>query len=600
MGSFKLRLVTYFLLLALLPLVAAYVGFSEVAQRGEVAAADARLSTAIRVAQEDFKERLEDAASTARDLASAAQVQRALAARDRSTLVRTARQVPHSAFLSSEGDLLAGEKEPRVTASAVALVTARAGKRLGTVVVYLPFDQTLGDKLAKKAALDEDDAFALVGGGQVIAPEELAGPIEVPENGPRYVGIRGETFRALGTPLVRADANRGQPAVMLLALEPKGGIDQSAGALRKRFLLFSIVAMLAVAILAYTLGRAIVRSLRELAEAAGAIARGRFDQRVPVRGRDEFAILGHAFNEMAVQLQQRHEELEAERRRFRDAIGRFGDALEATHEPYALLSVIVANTVAATGAAGGRIVVNEQEVARSGDTDAGESPLVVHLGPDAREGVLFLAPKADGFSQEARELAQQLGFQAAIALENARLHQLVERQANTDGLTELANRRQFEETLEGEISRAERFGGSLALVLADLDGFKQVNDRFGHQAGDDVLKSFADILRTTVRDIDLPARYGGEEFAVLLPQTDVEGARHLAERLRRGLAARPLTTQPGALVAITASFGVAAFPDAATAGGLFAAADEALYGAKRAGKNCVVSADVRGTVRAHD
>ncbi len=127
-----------------------------------------------------------------------------------------------------------------------------------------------------------------------------------------------------------------------------------------------------------------------------------------------------------------------------------------------------------------------------------------------------------------------------------------------------------------------------------------MNDRYGHQAGDDVLQTFADILRTTVREIDLPARYGGEEFAVLLPQTELEGARELAERLRRALAARPMATHPGGLVAVTASFGVAAFPNAPTPAALFAAADEALYRAKRAGKNCVVSADAGTIVRAHD
>jgi diguanylate cyclase (GGDEF)-like protein len=304
---------------------------------------------------------------------------------------------------------------------------------------------------------------------------------------------------------------------------------------------------------------------------------------------------------MAAQLEQRLRELDAERGRVHDTIARFGDALAATHDPYTLLPVIVQNTVEATGAAGARLVVDGKEIACEGDPLGGGKPLAIPLGLEGREsGVLYLTPQDEDFGDDARELAHWLASQASIALENARLHRLVERQANTDGLTELPNRRHFEEALESEITRVERFDGSLALILADLDDFKQVNDRFGHQAGDDVLRTFADILRTTVREVDLPARYGGEEFAVLLPQTDLEGAHELAERLRRALAARPMSTHPGGLVAVTASFGVAAFPEAPTPAALFAAADEALYRAKRAGKNCVVSADAGTIVRAHE
>jgi diguanylate cyclase (GGDEF)-like protein len=353
-----------------------------------------------------------------------------------------------------------------------------------------------------------------------------------------------------------------------------------------------------VGILAYVLGRTIVGSLKQLAEAAGAIARGSFERRVPADGNDEFARVGRAFNDMAEQLELRLEELAAERNRVREAIARFGEALAATHDPFALLPVIVGSAVEATGAAAGRLVLDGKEIARAGDQRAEGTPLAIPLGSDGSDdAVLYLTPKGSDFTDESRELAHWLGSQASIALENARLHRLVERQASTDGLTELANRRHFQESLEAEINRTERFGGGLALVLADLDDFKAVNDRFGHQAGDEVLRAFARILRETVREIDLPARYGGEEFAVLLPQTDLAGAEQLAERLRRALASRPLSAQPGALIAATASFGVAAFPDVATPAALFAAADEALYRAKRRGKNCVVAADAGPTVR---
>lgn len=593
MGSFKLRLVIYFMLLSLLPLLAATWAFSEVARRGETGSADARLSTALRVAAADHAEQVqEDAAAPANSLARATPVQRAFLAHNRSALVRISREVAHSAFYSGD-DLLAGEEPAPRSVVREADVMTRGGEVIGTVVVSLPLDDELVRDLRSKAGLESVDRFALVADGRVVAPRPFEGSVDVPRERPRYVALGGATYRAIGTELVA-----GGPTASLLALTPKSGIDAAASDLRQRFLLFALLALLAVGILAYALGRTIVRSLKELADAAGAVARGQFERRVPAGGSDEFASLGRAFNDMAAQLELRLEELAAERGRVRDAIARFGEALAATHDPYALLPVIVGSTVEATGASGGRLVVDNKEIARAGEPDDGGIPLAIPLGSDGGENaVLYLTPSGSDFTDDSRELAHWLGSQASIALENARLHRLVERQASTDGLTELPNRRHFEEALEGEITRAERFGGNLALILADLDDFKQVNDRHGHQAGDDVLRTFADILRATVREIDLPARYGGEEFAVLLPQTDIEGATQLAERLRRGLASRPMSTRPGSLVAVTASFGVAAFPDAPTPAALFAAADDALYRAKRRGKNCVVSGGTGPTVR---
>jgi diguanylate cyclase (GGDEF)-like protein len=155
-------------------------------------------------------------------------------------------------------------------------------------------------------------------------------------------------------------------------------------------------------------------------------------------------------------------------------------------------------------------------------------------------------------------------------------------------LTELANRRYFMETLEAELRRAERFNEPLALVFADLDDFKRVNDRFGHNVGDDVLRAFADVVRGRVRAIDLGARLGGEEFAVLLLETDLNGAEALAEGLRVAVAAFEVRVVDGEPVHVTASFGVAAYPETHGADELMKAADRALYRAKREGKNRVI------------
>ena len=159
-----------------------------------------------------------------------------------------------------------------------------------------------------------------------------------------------------------------------------------------------------------------------------------------------------------------------------------------------------------------------------------------------------------------------------------------------DGLTGLANRRHFDETLQREWSRAARSGGDLAVVMVDVDHFKKLNDLLGHPEGDRCLREVAQVLATGVaRAGDLVARFGGEEFVVLLPQTSPEGAAHLAEELRQRVEALALANPGSPFRVVTASFGVAtAVPrDGGTPAELLAAADEALYDAKSAGRNRV-------------
>jgi diguanylate cyclase (GGDEF)-like protein len=164
-------------------------------------------------------------------------------------------------------------------------------------------------------------------------------------------------------------------------------------------------------------------------------------------------------------------------------------------------------------------------------------------------------------------------------------------QAATDSLTGLANRRSFDDELALEWRRAERVGDPLALVLVDLDNFKSINDDRGHQAGDAVLRRVAAILDSGARNADLAARYGGEEFALLAPETDLLGATKLADRLRGDLEAATIDLPNGEQLSVTASFGVALKGTLERPEQLIAAADKALYEAKRNGKNRVVAAD---------
>ena len=161
------------------------------------------------------------------------------------------------------------------------------------------------------------------------------------------------------------------------------------------------------------------------------------------------------------------------------------------------------------------------------------------------------------------------------------------RLAETDALTGLTNRRHFLELAGRELARSRRYGSPMSLVLVDLDHFKRVNDRHGHLAGDQVLTSAARALASGLREIDVIARHGGEEFAILLPETDVEGAREVAERTCRRLA-ETITVVDGDEIRITASMGVAStVGGAATLDDLLGRADRAMYGAKRAGRDRV-------------
>lgn len=162
------------------------------------------------------------------------------------------------------------------------------------------------------------------------------------------------------------------------------------------------------------------------------------------------------------------------------------------------------------------------------------------------------------------------------------------RRSRTDALTGLWNRRHFDEQLERVLNETDRFGGSSALVLCDLDFFKRVNDTYGHDAGDAVLQQVASVLRDGVRTVDVCARLGGEELALILPQTSMDGAMELAERLRQAVEAAAVP-HDGVTIRVTVSMGVAIYSAGSDGKGtLFKRADENLYAAKHQGRNRVV------------
>ena len=231
---------------------------------------------------------------------------------------------------------------------------------------------------------------------------------------------------------------------------------------------------------------------------------------------------------------------------------------------------------------------------------------------DIRGGVSAIIPLKPLFDIEARDirdLSISHGIIWLLGLAGIGAHNFVRRReigrisrqqelehlASTDPLTGLANRRTLMLRAEQELARAKRYGSELSLLMADIDFFKKVNDTYGHQAGDVVLKKLADVFLLALRDIDFAARFGGEEFVLLLPETNAENALKTAERLRASVNDTQVSLQQGGMVKFTISIGVSSYSSSGndSVEKLISGADKALYAAKETGRNkvCLDSSD---------
>jgi len=210
-------------------------------------------------------------------------------------------------------------------------------------------------------------------------------------------------------------------------------------------------------------------------------------------------------------------------------------------------------------------------------------PLVIH---DRALGTLILgARRRHAFGDSVRPTLEVLASHLAVSLSNARMVHKLETMATTDGLTSLFNKRAMLEAAGQRIAAAARFNRPLSLLVVDIDHFKRVNDTYGHDVGDVVIRGLGDILKRQKRSTDVVSRFGGEEFVLLCEQTDDAGAMLLAERIREELGGTKFRTAKGPL-SVTCSVGIATIPEAGPDWEtLFKAADEALYVSKRSGRN---------------
>jgi diguanylate cyclase (GGDEF)-like protein len=534
----RLRLGLAFAAISLLPLGSAAVLLSLASARTERERADLRVESAVRLAAIEFVRKVTAADQRAVSVATLPNVQRALRGHDRAALAKFAARHPGITFSAGQS-FVVGKAPPRAVPRSASVV---AGSRtLGRVFVFVPFDEQMLRALELSARVSGDHLVLVRDGRAVAGALGSADALDVPARAHRLVELGGKRYRAFGVRVLRTGEG-------IVGLAPAARVDARIRRREAILALALLSSLLALGAVGYAFAPTVLAALRD---------RGRVAPPSPEEVREVSALIGHA--------------------------------LEATHDPKALLPVVLEATVQATRAHGGRLLVDGEEILRRG-SGGGADPLTIDLGLYDDGGLMLeLTPPRGGFSTETRELAHSLAVQAATAIENARLHTIVQRQAVTDELTELPNRRRFMETLEAEVRRAERFGAPLGLVLFDLDDFKLVNDRHGHQVGDLVLKKTGDVLLERIREVDLAARLGGEEFAVLLPGTNLAGAVSLAESLRQALSEAAVAGAGEADVRITASFGVTEHSRERTGSDLLAVADGALYRAKDAGKNRVVA-----------
>jgi diguanylate cyclase (GGDEF)-like protein len=617
--SFRRRLTLFFLLIVVLPMVAVAVLVSALADDSRDGKTDARLAasaeTALALYDDALEEAERDARVAARDeaLANALRDGDADAAEAAAQRLRAELDLASIAILDSGGDELA---------------TAGADDGIATTELELrgpegPIGSVVASALSAERYAEDVERLA---GAEVVVfdgTNALGSTIALPasevseSDAVTDVEVGDEEYRA--TTIQPGGADPGL-RIAVLAPPEQGGLAATPPLVAGALAAFITVAVFFIVLLLRTLQG----QIREMFDAARRVGGGDFSQKVPVEGDDEMAGLATEFNRMSGRLSDQMDELKRQRVELERSVQRIGEAFASGLDRRALLEIVAETALTACDATAAAVVLADRGRLEVGAGEREDGPLgealrraieeTLESGESAEvhgDGAVALASplaaRGEGTSSNAamgiarsglpfdaaeREMLRYLGGQAAVSVENIDLHELVTEQAVRDELTSVANSRRFRELIGKEAERAERFGHQLSLVLLDIDDFKQVNDTYGHLQGDEVLRLIGVILVEESRGVDEPARYGGEEFVVALPETGREGALELAERIRERLERTPVRRVEGSgELFVTASLGVATLPDSASdTRSLIAAADAALYSAKRAGKNRTVCA----------
>jgi diguanylate cyclase (GGDEF)-like protein len=623
--SFRNRLALFFVLIVIVPMLAVTFLLFRLIGQSETGKSNAAIAAQHEVAQQLFREQrdlghdvIQDEIRTDRIFVSSLQ------AGDYRRAAKRARQLVRSRTIKrivlARGRrivLRAGDRS--AVAPAIRRVQTATKRSLGRLEVSVVDAETYARRVHEITGL-----HAIVRDGRRLLASTLP-QLDVrrlPLVDGEQVTVGGRDYRVVSFNDPRPFTGQSVRVSTLGAITGTGARIREGRLTAAAILLGFFLIAIACAVL---VSRTLQQQIAGFLTAARRLAAGDFSAKVPIVGQDEFAALGEEFNKMSEELEERLGELGRERARVQKAMLRLGEAVAANLNRDALLELVVRTAVDGVGADAGRACVRGQdgttlqERSRVGNLDGLEgavssvesqalqegSPREVSSGPANAiahplrgangsdvVGVVSIGRTGRPFTSGDRDLFSYLAGQAARSIENVQLHETAARESVTDDLTGLSNRRAFDDALTSEIERSKRYGAGLGLVILDLDDFKSVNDTYGHQQGDVVLREVARVLRETSREVDHPARYGGEELAVVVPGTDLEGTFNFAERMRERIGALRIPRIDGeGTITVTTSCGVAAVPPiVADERMVLAAADAALYEAKRTGKNKSVRA----------
>jgi diguanylate cyclase (GGDEF)-like protein len=626
--SFRNRLALFFVLIVIVPMLAVTFLLFRLIGQSETGKSNAAIAAQHEVARQLFREQRDIAQQVIQDvIRNDAVFVSSLQSGDRRRAAKRARQLvklgtAKRIVLARRGRIVLQAGRRSAVAPAIRLVQTATKRSLGRLEVSVIDARTYALRVRQITRLE---TVIRDGHGLLASTLPALDVRKLPLTDGEGVTVDGRQYRVVSF-------NDPQPFTgQRLRVATLGTITGTADKIRDGRLTAAAILLgfflIAIAC-AVLVSRTLQQQIAGFLVAARRLAAGDFSAKVPTVGHDEFAALGEEFNKMSNELEERLGELGRERARVQKAMRRLGEAVASNLNRDALLELVVRTAVDGVGADAGRACVRTpngtsttlQERSRVGNLDglegavesvealalrdgsprevsSGAANAIAHPlrgangGTDV-VGVVSIGRNGRPFTQGDRDLFSYLAGQAARSIENVQLHETAARESITDDLTGLSNRRAFDDALSAEIERSKRYGDGVGLVILDLDDFKSVNDTYGHQQGDVVLREVARVLRETSREVDHPARYGGEELAVVVPGTDLDGTFNLAERMREGIGALRIPRVDGqGTISITTSCGVAAVPPiAADDRMVLAAADAALYEAKRTGKNKSVRA----------